>query len=273
MLKLIKYEILRKQKLLLIAFVILALMEAAILLGIHKGGNLAAMAIMLIVFMCVGVFLFVLIDCIRSYSSDLNQKQGYMLFMTPTRGHKIIGSKVIVGFVELLIFGLIVFGFMVLNFIVTKNLYLDTMDKSLTEMISTLKEIYSVAIPSIWNILVMIIEQMLEWFALIITIFFAITLRKTILSQTKFGGIISFVLFIGIYSAMGGLNMAVMATTGIWGDYMQLINTATQTDTMNFHSLTTILTKFIAVSGGMYFIFIGIFYYISGKLLDKRVDL
>ncbi|MDA3847147.1 MAG: hypothetical protein PF505_11495 [Vallitaleaceae bacterium] len=95
MLNLLKYEFLRRKNVLAITGIFMVIAEIIILLGINKRGALLGVAIVLILLMIIGVTVLIFAEAIRSYSTDLNQKQGYMLFMTPNSGYKILGSKMI----------------------------------------------------------------------------------------------------------------------------------------------------------------------------------
>lgn len=111
MLNLIKYELLRRQKLLLIAVVVLVMIQGGILFSLYKGGGFVILAIMLFFLLIYGSLIMVIVDTIRCYSIDLNQTQGYMLFLTPNSGHKIILSKIFTAIIILIGVSAVVFGF------------------------------------------------------------------------------------------------------------------------------------------------------------------
>lgn len=87
MLNLIKYEFIKKYKL---ALITLILSVALNLYFIAKGvaGSPTFLALFPIIMSVIYIG-----DIIKMYSDDLNKKSGYMLFMTPNSGYKIIVSS------------------------------------------------------------------------------------------------------------------------------------------------------------------------------------
>ncbi|MBC7960204.1 MAG: hypothetical protein H7X94_10085 [Vallitaleaceae bacterium] len=268
MLKLLKYEFYRKLKMFIIAASILVFAEGVVLFGIFKGGGWTILSFLTTFFMISGVVLFVFIDSIRTYSSDLNQKEGYSLFLTPTSGYKIIGSKAIMSFLELLVFVTIVFAMMVLNFEVTKFMYKDVVQSILDPMFEALKTVYT--IPNLFEIIMIVLVYVFEWFAVIMIAILSMTLRKTILANSKLGWLISLVFFVVLYSTMETITMFVLAPFGFYREIIDLIQTSTQFAPSQF---TFNIFKYVGVAACMYPLYLGILFYFSGKLLNQRVDL
>lgn len=269
MLNLIKYEFLRKQKQIIMFFSILVFLELGILFGIYKGGQWAALSIAFIFVMLSSSVLVVFIDTLRSYSVDLNEKQGYSLFLTPTNGYKIIGSKAIVSLIELAFVVLVVFGLMVINFEVTKSLYYDSVSELTSIIIDFVKS--QNIIPTIGQTSLLVITSTLEWFSVIMIAILAMTLRKTILSNSKIGWFISFVFFIAIYSGMEILNALALTAFGFIGDMNNIITiSSSQTD---ITIVSDIIYKYFKLACILFPIYISLLFYFSGRLLNKRVDL
>ena len=89
MLKLIKFEFIRKYKLLSMTLISAIALN---ILAISRGPGGSTMFILLFPLVLSVLYL---IDIIKMYSEDLNKKTGYMLFMTPNSGYKIISSKLL----------------------------------------------------------------------------------------------------------------------------------------------------------------------------------
>lgn len=267
MLTLMKYEILRKQKGIFMFLSILAFLELGILFGIYKGGQWAALSISFIFVLVAGGLVMVFVDTLRSYSKDLNEKQGYSLFLTPSSGYKIIGSKSLISLIELVSVTLIIFALMFLNFQFTKSLYYDSVNALMQQIILFTKA--TPFIPSIGQTLLVIFTSIFEWFTVIMIAILSMTLRKTILSNSKYGWLISFIFFILIYSAMELINTFVLSGFGFIGDISQL-STLAQPDP---ELIKTFVYKCFKIACVLYPIYIGILYYFSGMLLNKRVDL
>lgn len=109
MISLIKYEFIRKYKLVsMILITILAL--NLLLLTKGAGGSMLFLVVSL-----SALFVFYLVDIIKMYSDDLNKKTGYMLFMTPNSGYKIIWAKLLAAIIEGAGLVLIYFIFILIN--------------------------------------------------------------------------------------------------------------------------------------------------------------
>ncbi|PKM93342.1 MAG: hypothetical protein CVU84_16115 [Firmicutes bacterium HGW-Firmicutes-1] len=269
MIKLIKYELLRKQNNIFISLIILAFLELGILFGIYKGGEWILLSMVFIFTMIAGGILMVFIDTIRSYSFDLNQKQGYSLFLTPTSGYKIIGSKGLVSLIELLFVVIVVFGLMFLNFQFTKTLYYDQINQVSGEIFHVIKQ--SNVLPSLGQFFLFVTASTFEWFTVIMIAILAITLRKTILSDSKIGWIISLVFFIAIYSLMEIINATALASFGFIGDMNEMVQLSSTTPDPSV--ITEYIYKYLRIACALFPIYIGVLFYFSGKLLNKRVDL
>ncbi|PKM50157.1 MAG: hypothetical protein CVV02_12915 [Firmicutes bacterium HGW-Firmicutes-7] len=269
MMKLIKYEILRKQNNIFIAIAILAFLELGILFGLYKGGQWLTLSVFFIFIMVTCGILTVFIDTVRSYSFDLNQKQGYSLFLTPTSGYKIIGAKGLVSLIELLTVVLVVFGLMVINFQFTKYLYYDSVNEVTAQIIRFINE--SNILPSLSQTFLFVTASTFEWFTVIMIAILAITLRKTILSDSKIGWIISLAFFIALYTAMELINATALASFGFIGDMTDLTRISSTTPDPSI--ITGYIYKYLGISSILFPIYIGILFYFSGKLLNKRVDL
>ncbi len=272
MLNLLKYELLRKSRILIISVIILLLVECGILFGIYKGGGWSALAILLIFLMTSGTILFVFIDSVRSYSTDLNQKEGYSLFLTPTSGYKIIGSKAIISFVELIVMVAIVFGFMVINLKFTQSLYTEAFEAVITPLFEALEKLYT--IPSLFELFLVVMVYVFEWFAVIMIAILSMTLRKTILSSSKLGWLISLIFFVVIYSAMETITMVVLAPFGFVNEIFDMSRLGMQANSSTVPpNFTFDIFKYIGISACLYPIYLSVLFFFSGKLLNKRVDL
>lgn len=269
MLKLMKYEFLRRQRVFLIALVILLFIEGAIIFCIYKGNAWIALGIILGLLLCYGSVLFVFIDSIASYSMDLNQKSGYSLFLTPTSGYKIIASKALISFIELLIVIGIVFGFVFLDIKFIDLRYSDQISEMTKAMIAGLKEVGF--IPEIKVIVATVFVFFLEWFNMIMVAILAMTIRKTLLSNIKLGWLISFIFFIAIYTTLSTITMAVIMPLGYFSDMMELMNLEAAGHVPNLKDFN--IFKYILASICLYAVYLPSLFFFSGKLLGKNVDL
>lgn len=96
MLKLMKYEFRRMRNVLLILLGALAVLEAGFLIGdATENYTLLGICQVLMIFLVFAVYLYMLISGISGYSRDLNDKTGYMTFMTPVSPGGIVAAKLI----------------------------------------------------------------------------------------------------------------------------------------------------------------------------------
>lgn len=194
MLKLMKYEFMRKIKNIGIGLVILAILEGVALYTIYKGGSSLAFTLVITLLMIAGVYIFLLIDSITMYSSDLYKKPGYMLFLTPNSSAKIIGSKLLVSLVEGIVCLFLLFSSIYYNYQLIYDKYLD--NPQAQELLDLLQGFVGHA--NLQDVLSGILIFVLAWFSLITVIYLAITIRKTVLSNVKAGGLFSFIIFLVI---------------------------------------------------------------------------
>lgn len=204
MLKLIKYEFVKKSKLLLILLVVAILANIGLVLALKDVGIALFLG-----FTPLALVILYLYELIRTYSDDLNKKTGYMLFMTPNSGYKIIGSKLIFIITEgaILFVSYLIFVFFNLVGIAYKA------TGSFSEIFYGIRQIinlvnsttvmqFGINIGDLLLIVMMILTSAIV-FALIV--YSAMTIRKSIFSETKFGGLLSFIIFVIINYIYGKL--------------------------------------------------------------------
>ena len=179
MYKLIKYNFLRKG--MLLAVVVVCTVLANLFVGIRYG-EIQIAAFLSVAW--IGLAILLVVDIILMYSRDLNSTEGYMVFMTPNSGYKILASKVVTaiieGFAILVFYSAIIF----INYKIFFNGDISFTDIELPLGFSLAHFTVFLAIA-----LILIIQ-------FILTIFTALTVRKSLLANVKFGGLLSFVVFI-----------------------------------------------------------------------------
>ena len=104
MLKLMKYEF-RKLRTTMIALLLaLAVLELTFLLGswLDKD-NIVITSVVLLSLLAFGAYVFILINGVVSYSRELKDRTGYLVFMTPNRPIAVVLSKLLFTMVAALI--------------------------------------------------------------------------------------------------------------------------------------------------------------------------
>lgn len=189
MLNLIKYEFIKKSRLLLITAV--ASLAANILLILNnESGSILFISLFPIV---VGILYTV--DILKMYSDDLNKKFGYMLFMTPNSGYKIIVSKLFTAVIEGFAILFTYFIYILINgsYIIYKS---GNMIK-INEIIVVVNKLISGNFGlNLGHIFMFLITALLFLISFLTTAYTAMTIRKSIFSEIKFGGALSFLIFL-----------------------------------------------------------------------------
>ncbi len=203
MLNLIKYEFIKKYKLIFITLIISA---AGNLFLITKGT--AGSALFLCFFPMVVSILYI-VDIIKMYSDDINKKSGYMLFMTPNSGYKIIVSKLITAIIEGFAILLLYFILILING--AYIIFLSGSDINFNEIIHVINNLLSGNFGfNLGHVFVMLITGLLSLISFLTTAYTAMTLRKSIFSEVKFGGALSFLIFLLLNWGISRLSSEVL---------------------------------------------------------------
>jgi len=254
MLKLIKYEFLRKYKLILMT-IISAVIANLFLITKGVSGSTS-----FLVFFPLVLFILYVSDIIRMYSDDLNKKTGYMLFMTPNSGYKIIASKLITAVFEGLAILLLYFVFILLNgtyIFYAAGVNFDEIMRSINSALSG-----SLGL-NLGHVFVFLLTALVFIIGFIVTVYTAITIRKSIFSEMKFGGTLSFIIFIGLNWVISFVSSKFYSVLSPNYDYYMNLSA------ISVSELAVILFPIIALS----IIQIILLTVCSGYLLEKKINL
>jgi len=264
MLKLLKYELMRKKKIYIIFISIILVLTTLAAIGYNFTDNNYWIAIIVISVLVtlVGCSLFPLLINVINYYGDFKNRNGYMMFMTPNSGYKIFGSKILAVAIDTILALLLISIFATVSYLVLNTMYsqeiqgvLDVITKALSRDMPGL---------TIGGILALgagagIIQSMDS----IILAMLAITVSKTLLSQKSFSWFIPLLIFIA---------MSIVEQTA-----MVMILGA-----INFKDITAIITEseimlnislVVGVALGLYLVFTTIYTVIASTLLNKKIDL
>ena len=211
-------------------------------------------------FPLIAMTLFV-VDVISMYSRDLNNKSGYMLFMTPNSGYKIIISKLITAIAEGLLILLLYFIIILINSIYMGSLFNLNYSEAFNFINKFLSGNFQV---NLGHVFVFLLTALVFIINFILSVYTAITIRKSIFSEIKFGGFLSFIIFIGI----NWLNSYVT------GELMSMLNplyeSINQTQGMiPISQLLYVLLPLIIIL----IVQCAIMTFASGYLLEKKINL
>lgn len=249
MLNLIKYEFVKKYRM------FMAVIFTTILAGIYtslKFGErgLAALAIIL----SVGLFILYAVDVVRMYSQDINRKTGYMIFMTPNSGYTVIGSKVITALLE----GLGMLIFFILAMILNGTIVFGP---------SNFFEISFLNGGLPFNDLILYMSIVLTTVLLfaiqfLLTIYSAITIRKSVLANVKLKGLISFGIFIALNYIVGKIYEMPYNILN-YSENVEIVNMPLPIEL--FKMLAPLMVTSIILCAALTFL--------SGYLLEKKINL
>jgi len=202
MLKLVKYEFVKKYK-----SAIIALIASAVLNLFLFTKGVAGSSMFLAFFPMIMAVVYIS-DIIKMYSDDLNKRSGYMLFMTPNSGYEIIVSKLITAVIEGLSILLIYFIYVLING--AYIIYISGAEINLNEIISAVDKLVSGSFGfNLAHVFMFLLTALLFLISFITTVYTAMTIRKSIFSEIKFGGVLSFLIFLFLNWAISYVSSGV----------------------------------------------------------------
>lgn len=187
---LIKYEW-RKQRMtrILILACLLAFVVLFVAGAVLRNDTLVAISILIMTFAGMFGILYVGIENIVILNRDLN----YMLWMVPHSTYEILASKIIAGILQM------AFVFMAFFIAGAATLTITAAsDGSLGEFLRAVREFFErgVNIQVDWGLVFgMCLLCLIAWMNVMVVGFLAVILTRTVLLNTKFGGVIAVILF------------------------------------------------------------------------------
>ncbi|SKC65498.1 hypothetical protein [Maledivibacter halophilus] len=249
MLNLIKYEFVKKYKMFMIVII------TTILAGIFTSLKFEEMGIPIFaVILSIGLFILYAVDVVQMYSQDINRKTGYMVFMTPNSGYTIIGSKVITALLE---------GFAMLIFFILVITLNSTIVHGIGEVFNM--NFHNIDIPFnevIINIFIFLTAVLLMFIEFLLTIYSAITIRKSILSNVKFKGLISFGIFLLLNYITGKIH-TIPYNVLDYSNYEPITKVPQVSDMLNIFAPAMVTAIVLC----------GLLTLLSGYLLEKKINL
>jgi hypothetical protein len=221
-------------------------------------------SVIFLMFFLMGLIILFAVDVIKMYSDDMNKKSGYMLFMTPNSGYKIIMSKLITciieGFAMILIY--LIFAFLNGVYVMARDGVQFSMNfmqlKNGIEMILDGRLGFNLG-----QVMVVLVVVLIYIIGFILTVFTSITIRKSIFSEIRFGGFLSFLIFIGLNWIVSDLS------TKIMNSLPSFYNTSIHVS--NFTTLTLMKMLFpVALMSVAISIVLTL---VSGYLLENKINL
>ena len=257
MLKLIKFEFSRKKTAFAVAGILTLLGQLYALYRFYKLDETVRQVFSDDIFgifvgfllMAFGILYF--IDIITLFRNDLFKQEGYMLFMTPHNGYKLLGAKLIFALLEGLFIALIYAAIVYLN---ANIMHMGPIDFSFDGITG---DIIFTGLKGLFLGVFMIVE-----FAL--TVYISFALFKSLFNNVRFKGLITFAIFLGI----NFVKSSVFNMISRWinpqtfqifeADFNSVIEVVNKA--MNYGLVATVISAVI--------LFIG-----TGYLLENRINL
>lgn len=250
MLKLMKYEFRKMRTPLWVMLIILMVLEGGFIVGEIAERQVLSMSCFLLIFLMMAVvYGYILIAAIVSYSRELKDRSGYLIFMTPVRTISVVTAKLLSAVVLAVLAGM-VFGIcgVIDGMYLFERADLEIMLEMLGEAGIKLRELALMSVYMFFSMLISMVST-------ICTAYLAITLSATVMNRHKsfWRGLVSFGLFVALSVITSWLNN--------WLIEPEVIETVQS------------LYKYLGLSVLYGAVVSAVFAAISALLLDKRVNL
>ena len=259
MLKLMKYEFRKMRTTLLIMFLILVALEAGFIIGsVIEHEYLHAVCLMLITMLAAVVYAYILISGIVSYSRELKDRTGYLIFMAPVRPIAVVASKICFTVLSAVIAAVLFGGFAVLDYMHLFEL-LGFTRTEWAELSISFRVMFAEAGITLNQVVLtgvyLVLSVLIEMIALLSTAYLSMTVSATVMSNRKgfWRGFVSFGLFVAIMSGISWLTNTLLMPEKV----------------ADADALTGLLGWSLLLSGGISCLFA----MISAALLKRRVSL
>lgn len=212
MLTVMKYEIRKHAFYKIIILILFAILELLILgrifLGFHNEANVAYSLLAILSGIAAVIFSF---EPIVSFSTDLDKKSGYLLYLTPNSTYKIVTAKWLAAMMQIIMVSMLFSGFNTLNNWLLRISQIKINAQILDTFISTNFLASKDCIHYIFNIpaTVQLINNIFIWGIILAMGFLSISISKAILPGNKIKNIFSFIIFsLIIYFVICSLDKA-----------------------------------------------------------------
>ena len=221
--KLIKYEFRKQLMSKLVVGIVIAVLELVFLAGlIFDKGDWAGIGLGGMMIVAMISLLYFSFESIVTYSNDLRTKQSYMLFLTPRNMFQIVGAKLVTTILQIFVCGC---AFAAIGI---GDVFLVCAAKGDVKMfLDTVKEFFhaltGVEIRLV-EVIYVVVMLLIAWLVFIALAIFAITLSTTLLSNWKFKGVASVVIYFILDWCVTKVATLVTPTGFLEGEYL-VVNT------------------------------------------------
>ncbi len=250
--KLIKYEFRKQLMSKIVVGIVIAVLQLVYLAGvIVDNGDWAAIGMGGTLLVAMISLLYFSFESVVTYSNDLKTKQSYMLFLTPRNMFQIVGAKLLTTILQIFVCGC---AFAAIG--IGDVLLICARKGDIKELIEAVKDFFQaltgVEIRLI-EIIYVILMMLIAWLVFIALAMFAITLSTTLLSNWKFKGVASVVIYFALDWCVSKVASLATPTGFLEGEHI-VVNTEAW--------------AFI----GVYVVALALCYVGTALLLDKKVS-
>lgn len=197
MLKLIKYELIKQFKSKVIMFAILALLEVQFFYGMFaEKDSVLQVFVVLFCLAMYSIYFYLYIESIITFSKDMKTKNSYMLFMTPNSSFTIVAAKVITSFIQILVFVALTVAIVCIDMNVLFHMKEGTQDAY--EFVRRMLSFKGVDI-TVGSVVLWIATLLSQYLLFLGLAFLSITSTSTFLSNNRFKGFFSALIFVVVY--------------------------------------------------------------------------
>lgn len=187
--RLIKYELKKQQISRNIILALLLVFLLAVVTGIFTdNGNLVGISVGMEIFVGMFVFFYMGIESLLILNRDLKTKQSHMLWMVPMQSWKILGAKYIAAILQIFFISLayMLAGAACIMSMIAKEGAWESLFKAIRTGMDWI------------TLMAIFLFFFLAWTCVIATGFLAVIVSRTVLINSRFAGIVSFILFFAI---------------------------------------------------------------------------
>ena len=260
MMKLLKVELMRRKNLLLGAAVAMVIVEGVALYGIYRGGGWNTLAIIMTVLLMIGALLLPILDTVTKLYSDLKHKQGYMLFLTPQGGNRIVWAKAIFGVLEIVASMALLFGCLALSAAALDGFQQGAASALFADLRQQMGDMFFGGRLAVFTGLVA-----LEMFAQMAIAMLAVTVSRVMVRGSSYNWLIALAMYFALAIAVNVVDSLLMVAFGFVGDTLRLINDVSE--------MGRILAKYFAIGAAVYAVWFIACTIVSGRLASRHVDL
>jgi len=259
MLKLMKYEFRKMRTTLLIMLAVLIATQAGFAIGNLTDREGLSMACVLLTTILTSVaYAYVMISGLVSYSRELKDRTGYLLFMTPVRPIGIVASKLMFTVLAAVCVAILFGGCAVLDYKYTLDL-LGFTRADWAELSISFRVMFADAGMTLTQVVLMgvyiVISMLIEMITTLCTAYLAMTVSATVMNNRKgfWRGVVSFALFVCLTLFIGWSGSKLLSPDKV--------------------ADTDALAKLLGVSALFSAAVSCLFAFISAALLKRRVSL